>query len=281
MEGDASRSARRAVRHRERGLRRRARHRLRHRELAARQPPARVARRRRERRLDPDDRRGAGDRRARRRSDRRQASVLLGRARAPAGGDGRGGARVRAAALVVGAVGRARSRAARLGDHAAHSRRARAGGRDRRSPAPSSRRRCELDRTEIVLGAAPEGGTPILAHGDHIGALIVGRATPLDDGEQFLVTTVADELGASLQTAWLLAENRRRLEQQAALAARRPGRDERARPRERAEAPRRGGDEAARGGRRRLLPARPRARRAALRRRAWLRAGPRRVRVRA
>ena len=75
----------------------------------------------------------------------------------------------------------------------------------------------QLDRTEIVLGAAPEGGTPILAHGDHIGALIVGRATPLDDGEHSLVTTVADELGASLQTAWLLAENRRRLEQQAAL----------------------------------------------------------------
>jgi PAS domain S-box-containing protein len=75
----------------------------------------------------------------------------------------------------------------------------------------------DLEHAEIVLDAAPEGSTPILAHGERIGALIVGRATPLDDGEQSLVTTVADELGASLQTAWLLAENQRRLEQQAAL----------------------------------------------------------------
>jgi PAS domain S-box-containing protein len=74
-----------------------------------------------------------------------------------------------------------------------------------------------LDRTEIILSSATGYGTPILAHGEQIGILIAERARPLDAGETFLVNTVADEVGASLQTAWLLAENRRRLEQQAAL----------------------------------------------------------------
>src|SRR4029077_19400677 len=61
------------------------------------------------------------------------------------------------------------------------------------------------------------GGTPIVAYGEPIGALFVERAAPLDEGEAFLVDLVAGEIGASLQTASLIAENRRRLEQQAAL----------------------------------------------------------------
>jgi PAS domain S-box-containing protein len=78
-------------------------------------------------------------------------------------------------------------------------------------------RALQLVRSEIVLGAASDGGTPIIAHGERIGALFVERAAPLDAGEMFLVDTVADEIGASLQTAGLLVENQRRLEQQAAL----------------------------------------------------------------
>jgi PAS domain S-box-containing protein len=74
-----------------------------------------------------------------------------------------------------------------------------------------------LDRTEIILSSATGYGTAILAHGEQIGILIAERARPLDAGETFLVNTVADEVGASLQTAWLLAENQRRLEQQTAL----------------------------------------------------------------
>jgi PAS domain S-box-containing protein len=45
----------------------------------------------------------------------------------------------------------------------------------------------------------------------------VERESPLSAGEQFLVDTVADEVGSALRTAHLLAENNRRLEQQAAL----------------------------------------------------------------
>jgi PAS domain S-box-containing protein len=78
-------------------------------------------------------------------------------------------------------------------------------------------RALQLDRAEIVLGAAPDAGTAIVAHGERIGALVAERATPLDERELFLLDTVADEIGASLQTAWLLAENQLRLEQQAAL----------------------------------------------------------------
>ncbi len=78
-------------------------------------------------------------------------------------------------------------------------------------------RALQLDRVEIVIGAASEDGTPIVAQGERIGALVVERAESLDAGEMFLVGTVANEIGASLQTAWLLAENQRRLEQQGAL----------------------------------------------------------------
>jgi PAS domain S-box-containing protein len=78
-------------------------------------------------------------------------------------------------------------------------------------------RALQLDRIEIVLGGEVGGGAPIVAHGAPIGALFVERAEPLDDGERFVVDLVADEIGASLQTASLLAENQRRLHQQAAL----------------------------------------------------------------
>ncbi len=74
----------------------------------------------------------------------------------------------------------------------------------------------QLDHAEVVLGAR-DLGRPIMAQGERIGALVVERAMPLGDGELFLVDTVAGEIGASLRTAWLLAENRRRLEQQTAL----------------------------------------------------------------
>jgi PAS domain S-box-containing protein len=78
-------------------------------------------------------------------------------------------------------------------------------------------RALQLDRTTIELGDEPADGTPIVAHGERIGSLLIERARPLDAGELFLVDTVADEIGASLQTASLLAENQRRLEQQTAL----------------------------------------------------------------
>lgn len=45
----------------------------------------------------------------------------------------------------------------------------------------------------------------------------VERATPLEPGESFLVETVAHEVTSALRTVRLLAENRRRLEQQGAL----------------------------------------------------------------
>ncbi len=73
-----------------------------------------------------------------------------------------------------------------------------------------------LDRAEILLGPAGSG-TPVVAHGERIGTLIAERSTPLNDGELHLIDTVAGEVGASLQTARLLAENERRLEQQTAL----------------------------------------------------------------
>jgi PAS domain S-box-containing protein len=78
-------------------------------------------------------------------------------------------------------------------------------------------RALELDEAAVVLGGTADGGAPILAHGERIGSLVTRRASPLRDGELFLVNMVAGEIGASLQTAWLLAENQRRLEQQAAL----------------------------------------------------------------
>jgi PAS domain S-box-containing protein len=70
---------------------------------------------------------------------------------------------------------------------------------------------------EVAIGRDAEDGVPIEVHGDGVGVLTIRRAAPLSPGEAFLVETVAHEIGSSLQTAELLAENRRRLAQQGAL----------------------------------------------------------------
>ena len=142
-------------------------------------------------------------------------------------------------------------------------------------------RALQLDRTTIELGDEPADGTPIVAHGERIGSLLIERARPLDAGELFS------------STRWRTRSVRR----SHGVAARRepaPARAaDRAAPRgagrRRASssstpcsnAARRGGDEAARRRRGRLLPARPRAQRASLRRRARPRPVARRLRVHA
>ena len=137
----------RAVRDRPRVLRRGAGHRLRRRGVAARQPAARDARRRAERRVGADDHRGAGRRRAGARGDRRAARVRRGGALAPAGGCSRGGARVRAAALGRCARRGARPRAACGGDRASPASRARPRrGRARRARGARRRTRARRDR---------------------------------------------------------------------------------------------------------------------------------------
>ena len=74
-----------------------------------------------------------------------------------------------------------------------------------------------LDRSEVVLGGGPRAGVAVEARGDRVATLIVERTPDLGDGEVLLVQAVARELGSALQTARLLAENARRLEQQQAL----------------------------------------------------------------
>jgi PAS domain S-box-containing protein len=73
------------------------------------------------------------------------------------------------------------------------------------------------ERDEVAIRAGDAEGVPIEVHGKRVGVLAIARATPLSPGEAFLVETVAHEIGSSLQIAQLLAENRRRLEQQGAL----------------------------------------------------------------
>ena len=79
--------------------------------------------------------------------------------------------------------------------------------------------RAELDPDKIV-GVARNELTRAL-HLDSIeisaGGVQVERASPLTPSEQFLVDTVAHEIASALQTARLLSENERRLEQQGAL----------------------------------------------------------------
>jgi PAS domain S-box-containing protein len=79
--------------------------------------------------------------------------------------------------------------------------------------------RAELDPDEVVRVAREElrralrlDSIEITADGVH-----AERAAPLTPGEQFLVDTVEHEIGSALQTARLLSENERRLQQQAAL----------------------------------------------------------------
>jgi len=78
-------------------------------------------------------------------------------------------------------------------------------------------RALQLDRAHVLLGPDPAAGTPIEMHGERIATLQIARKRELSPGEEFLVDSVARETGAALQTASLLAENQRRLEQQDAL----------------------------------------------------------------
>ena len=79
------------------------------------------------------------------------------------------------------------------------------------------RRVLNLDRAEAVLGGGPRAGVAVEARGDRVATLVVERTPELGDGELLLVEAVARELGSALQTARLLEENARRLEQQQAL----------------------------------------------------------------
>ncbi|MGH3001782.1 MAG: GAF domain-containing protein [Gaiellaceae bacterium] len=74
-----------------------------------------------------------------------------------------------------------------------------------------------LSHAELSLGGEPLPGIPVVAHGERVATLRVEREEPLSTGEMFLLESVAREAGAALQTAGLLSENERRLEQQAAL----------------------------------------------------------------
>ncbi len=74
-----------------------------------------------------------------------------------------------------------------------------------------------LERATVELGAEVRQGTPIVFAGERVGTLRLERAVPFEEGERFLVETVAREIGLALNTARLLAENERRLAQQGAL----------------------------------------------------------------
>ena len=79
--------------------------------------------------------------------------------------------------------------------------------------------RAELDPDDVVRVARDELTRAL--HLDSIEITAEGvkaeRVAALNPGEQFLVDTVEHEIGSALQTARLLSENERRLEQQAAL----------------------------------------------------------------
>src|SRR5215212_2282939 len=86
--------------------------------------------------------------------------------------------------------------------------------------------RGKLDEAEIVRVAEDEvrqalGAEAVVVHvagGDEDAvALAVRRDEPLAESEQMLVDTLSREVALALQTARLLAENQRRLEQQSAL----------------------------------------------------------------
>ncbi len=78
------------------------------------------------------------------------------------------------------------------------------------------RKALRLEEGEVAIRAEGDG-VAIEAHGERVGVLCVDRDTPLSEGESLLVQTVAHEIGSALRTAQLIAENRRRLEQQTAL----------------------------------------------------------------
>jgi PAS domain S-box-containing protein len=78
-------------------------------------------------------------------------------------------------------------------------------------------RALRLDAVDVDLDEGAVGGFPIEVHGARLGVLRVERAAPLDEAERAVAATAAEEIGSALRTARLLAENARRLEQQAAL----------------------------------------------------------------
>ena len=79
--------------------------------------------------------------------------------------------------------------------------------------------RAELDPGEVVRVARDELTRALRLDSIEITAdgVTLDRVAPLTPGEQFLVDTVEHELALALQTARLLSENERRLQQQAAL----------------------------------------------------------------
>src|SRR5947209_441282 len=82
--------------------------------------------------------------------------------------------------------------------------------------------RAEVDPDEVVRVAREELSRALRLDDVKIdvdgGAEVkAARDAPFTVGEQFLIDTVGHEIGSALQTARLLSENRRRLEQQAAL----------------------------------------------------------------
>jgi len=82
--------------------------------------------------------------------------------------------------------------------------------------------RAQLDAEGIAAVACDELRSALAAREVHVSMddgvkVAVERDVPLVLGERFLVETVEREIGAALQTAYLLSENARRLEQQAAL----------------------------------------------------------------
>ena len=209
------RSPERAVGDRERRLRRGSRHGLRRRGVAAREQVACEPGRCEERHVRTDDRRDPRDRRTDGRVDRRAAGVQPRGAGSPQGGRRRG--RTRARASLVGFRSRrgARSRADRRCDRTPAPCRARARGRGgrRRVRAPAE---LGLDRCEVVLGDdALEGSR------SRRGTSASPRSSRARDAARsrrgVALEAVARELGSALQTAGLLVENARRLEQQQAL----------------------------------------------------------------
>jgi PAS domain S-box-containing protein len=79
--------------------------------------------------------------------------------------------------------------------------------------------RAELDPDDVVRVARTELTRALNLDSIEITpeGVTAERATPLTPGEAFLVDTVEHEIGSALQTARLLSENERRLQQQAAL----------------------------------------------------------------
>jgi len=73
-----------------------------------------------------------------------------------------------------------------------------------------------LEEGQVTIESRGDG-VPIEVHGETVGVLRVERDAPLGEGELLLVQAVAQEIGSALRTAQLIAENRRRLEQQTAL----------------------------------------------------------------